>query len=524
MKILIYSGYCNGLGDLNFGKKVADLTQAKYPDAEIVLLTSSSEKFRPTVAGVNALDKYNASSDRKFIPYDQYVLREGNSEPDIFIAGPTLNFSHDIVPQLISDRKTPIILMSEYNFATFHMEDLVENLETEGYQSIVQMPTGLGSKNHGIFIDTNFMELDRSDSAQLDSLFTKKLTQTGGAILGDISPSQYLDTTNVAVSYSHNNARRFLTVHGMLTAPDRNTDVIIMGEEAGEQKKDRPVLQNIAPMLLDKGFGRIIYQEVGQEPQVIAESGNGGPMYRVIHTGRVGSEEAQSLRMIGGAFSGATGDQSYSEAIATSHMVVYECQSWKRGLVEEMQSIANQVDPRGNLGRAVELLSSAETREECAELADLLSQPAVQENFKLYREKIIQDSNLSQTLQQQLEILASQVQRVSSPEQQQSVMARIYTNVVRLYAAMVDYYRPATRNTPPDVVAPSRPPPDAPTSTSMMMKTLVPPSGTQSEDDIQKENMDQTELPEVEEVQAEKVNLESQEGDKDEEASSRYTM
>lgn len=523
MKILIYSGYCNGLGDLNFGKKAADLVQDKYPDAEIVLLTSSSERFRPTVAGVTELDKFNASSDRKFIPYDQYVLRGGNPKPDIFIAGPTLNFSHDIVPQFIPDRKTPIVLMSEYNFATFHMEDLVENLEAEGYQSIVQMPTGLGSKNYGIFIDNNFMEFDRSNPEQLNSLFTKKLTRTGRTIVGDASPSQYLDTTNVAVSYSHNNARRFLTVHGMLTAPERNTDVIIMGEEIDVKKKDRPVLQNIAPMLLEKGFGRILYQEIGQEPDVIAESGNGGPTYRVIHTGRVASEEAQSLRMIGGAFSGATGDQSYSEAIATSHMVVYECQSWKRGLVEEMQSIANQVDPRGNLARAVELLSFAKTDEECSELVDLLSQSAVQENFKLYRESIIQDSNLTQRFQQQLEISASQVQSANRPEQQQSFMARIYANVVRSYAAVVDYFRPDTHKTPPDIVAPSRPPLAAPTSTSTMMKTLAPVSGTQSEDDIQKENRVQTELTDAAEVQAEKVNLEPHDGDKDEEVSRKFT-
>lgn len=525
MKILIYSGYCNGLGDLSFGKKVADLAQAKYPHAEIVLLTSSSEKFRSTVSGVSALDKYNASSDRKFIPYDQYVLREGNPEPDLFIAGPTLNFSPDIVPQLISNRDTPIVLMSEYNFATFHMEDLVENLGTKGYQSIAQMPTGLGSTNHGIFIDNNFLEFDRSDPAQLGSLFTKKLTHTGATILGDTSPSQYLDTTNVAVSYSHNNARRFLTVHGMLITPDRNTDVIIMGEEEGGQRKDRPVLQNIVPLLLEKGFGRIIYQEIGQEPQIIAESDKWGPTYRVIHTGRVGPEEAQSLRMIGGGFSGATGDQSYSEAIATSHMIVYECQSWKRDLVKEMCSIANQVDPLGNLARAVELLSSAETHTECAELADLLRQPAVQENFKVYRERIIQDSNLTKALQQQLEISASQVQSVQRPEQRQSIVARLYTAVVRSYAAVAGFFRPATQNiAPPEIEPPSRPPPAAPNSTSKMVGTLVPPSGAQSEDHVQKEDIAQTQPPKVVAVQAVEVKLESRKGDKDGEASSKFTM
>jgi hypothetical protein len=51
MRVIIYSGYNNGLGDLNFGKKLAAEVHAKYPDATIELVTSPTKKLQSKKTG-----------------------------------------------------------------------------------------------------------------------------------------------------------------------------------------------------------------------------------------------------------------------------------------------------------------------------------------------------------------------------------------------------------------------------------------------------------------------------------------
>jgi hypothetical protein len=149
---------------------------------------------------------------------------------------------------------------------------------------------------------------------------------------------------------------------------------------------------------------------VGEEPEIIGETNREGPVYRIVHTGRVSSEEAVNLRKIGGKFSGATGDQSYSEAIATSDIVLYECQSWKRDLVLGMQDIANKIDPAGELSRAIHLLAASSSEVEHNELANLIKREDIQKGFSLYKKEVFATKNLSAAFGEALEKMANQVQ------------------------------------------------------------------------------------------------------------------
>ena len=72
MKITIYSGYNNGLGDLSFGKKLAMMIKSTHPDAEIDLVTSSREKLRGKRTGLTDVDKFNEKSDFKFRPQSSF--------------------------------------------------------------------------------------------------------------------------------------------------------------------------------------------------------------------------------------------------------------------------------------------------------------------------------------------------------------------------------------------------------------------------------------------------------------------
>ncbi|CAM4432425.1 MAG: hypothetical protein LEGION0403_FIIPPAGN_01102 [Legionella sp.] len=407
MKILIYSGYSNGLGDLSFGKKVSDLIHNQYPDAELVLITSAVSRLKTTLNGLNNVEQFNIQNNVMYIPYDQYITRE-NTPPDLLIVGPTLNFSANLViSPLVTHKATPILLLTEYSFAGFHMDDLKNDLKELQYTHVKALPTGLGPNEYGIFLDKDAIEFNIEDPKGIESLFTTKLPVTSSFLLGGQSPVAYLNHTNIAVNYSHDNASRFLRVHSLITEANQNTDVIIMGEA---KKKDRSTLGRIALELIDKGFGCVMYHEIGQEPEIIAQGNASGPTYRVLHTGRVGVLEASNLRLLGGSFAGATGDQSYSETIASSCMVVYEAQTWKKDFVLGMEAIADQIAPEKYLSRAIKLLSSAQNEEEYQELAALLRQPKIQEQFKTYRTHVIANYNFNQALEKQVAEVRKQLQ------------------------------------------------------------------------------------------------------------------
>ncbi len=412
MKIVIYSGYNNGLGDLNFGIKLAMSARSLYPDAEIELVTTPTDLLRQksSLSGLDDVRRFNASSEFQFIPFDKYVT-EGHTPPDMLIVGPTLNFAVDRIQLLVSDVKAPIMLMTEYDFPKENMEDLSEQLADAGYVNVIQMPTGLCSGNRGIFIDQSMVEFNRLNRTELNTLFSEKLPLTAKNLLGEKLPADYMDSTDISVNYSHNNAERFLTVHSHLVTAERDADVIMMGEV---NLNDKKVLNDLAPTLIAKGFGKVVYHEVGKDPEILACAAEGEantPTYRILHTGRVSSEEAGNLRKIGGDFCGATGDQSYSEAISCSSAVVYECFGWKGGFLDNMVATARKIDDTGELERTIRLMGSAENLTQYKELSELLKDPDVQQNLARYRETILNDKNLTNIFDARLQVMGQIVQQ-----------------------------------------------------------------------------------------------------------------
>ncbi len=406
MRVIIYSGYNNGLGDLNFGKKLATEIQAKYPGATIELVTSPTKKLQSKKTGIADVENFNRNNTIQITPIDTFI--ESGEKGDIVIVGPVLTMKADEVSILAANKNTPIMLSLEYDFnASWQMDDMIADLKTKGVENIVQMPTGLGEGKAGIFLSKAEGVFDKKNSDQVNTVFREGLPITGDIIRGGRDPDVYLAQTNITVSYSHNNAERLFLVHKELVTPDKNTDMIIMGELSNKEKMIKAVMTKPSP--LDKGFSKIIYERVGEKPEIIGEMNNDGPVYRIVHTGRVSSAEAMNLRKIGGNFSGATGDQSYSEAIATSNIIVYECQSWKQELVAEMKSIANKVDPTGELSRAIHLLAFASKEDEYIELANLIKREDVQIGFALYQKEILATKDLSETFGAAVEKMVNQV-------------------------------------------------------------------------------------------------------------------
>ncbi len=407
MRVIIYSGYSNGLGDLNFGKKLAAEVHAKYPDATIEFVTSSTKKLQLKPKGISDVESFNENNSIPVTPIDTF--KESGRKGDIIIVGPVLTMQADEVSALAANKDTPIMLSLEYDFnASWHMDEMVAELKKQEFKNIVQMPTGLGEGKSGIFLNKADTVLDKKNRHQVNAVFHEGLPITGDVIRGGKDPEAYLAQTNITVSYSHDNAERLLSIHREIVTPNKNSDVIIMGEIKLNTKMIEALMTKPSP--LDKGFSKIIYERVGEEPKIIGETNLEGPVYRIVHTGRVSSGEAINLRKIGGNFSGATGDQSYSEAISTSNIVVYECQTWKQQLVVGMQDIANKIDPTGQLSRAIHLLAFASSEVEYKELANLIKQEDIQKGFGLYQKEVLATKDLSAAFGTGLEKMVNQVQ------------------------------------------------------------------------------------------------------------------
>ncbi|QIN32916.1 hypothetical protein [Legionella longbeachae] len=394
MKIIVFSSFCNNFGDLAFGKKIGLKLRDKYPGAEVSLVTDSKESHKGIKAKEH-LEKINKDSEFPLVPIDDYQQNYRYDVPaDLIIIGPVLNFKVDsVIPVLIKNKPTvPVVLMTEYNFPDWVMRNLIDEInQQEGFSgSILCLPTGINNPG-GIFVENELVDCDLEKDKARQNTF-KRMTLSGDMILGNLCPEDYINNTNIAVNYSHNNARRFLTVHSLLASPVKNVDVINLGDT---NKIDKIVLIEQSDMLLQKGFSKVIYASIGDGSEIIAETNNNGPIYRVVHTGMVSADESLALRQLSGDFGGATGDQSYSEAISRSSIVVYECQRWKIDLLEEMVSLGNDIDANGKLGETIRLLGTANSEKEYATLSSNLIDANVLKGLQDFRFTILKNHNLS---------------------------------------------------------------------------------------------------------------------------------
>ncbi|MDX1901127.1 MAG: hypothetical protein SFW66_03865 [Gammaproteobacteria bacterium] len=393
----------DGLGDILFGFKLAKYLHTNYPDMEITLVTRDEFNTK-----CKTLLKNSLQDGIQYSTIDQYEFeKDYASDPDFLIIGPVFSFDSDDVHQITKNGESEIILIGEYDLSKNEYERTAERLSRYGLKVSATIRTGLSGL--GIFFDEWLM----------NPLFTttpKDLTITAKTLMGENETfRRYLSKTNISVNYSHDNAKKVIHIHTSLCCGDKNTDLIMMGENA---KKDLLILYQLANSLIEKGYSRVIYHEPNKIPSVLAQNDSNGPQYRLIHTGKVSFAEARALRKLStGILTGATGDQSYSEAISVNPLVIYECRSWKSDLYNEMVKIANSIDESGRLSSVIKELgstsnslssssdsdsSASESDESSSDSEDniisKLRSPDIIRNLKMYQQHILQKNDLEKNI------------------------------------------------------------------------------------------------------------------------------
>lgn len=466
MRVAVYSGYGAGFGDISAGRKLVELARTKYPDAEVQQYTNSFEEKTGSTLKV-ALEKYDPRGE--IHPMD---LRKKYPKPDVIIVGPMITDTEKYIHQLAGKHKSvPIILMAEYDCGQEKGDvELQRTLKAQGFKNVFIQRMGL---ERGQGVDAAGIFIDRELATNAAPPKSEDLDKTKEMILDGHSVEDYQSAKSIVTSYSHRNFERMLHVDLCVRPPVKDADLIILGEEiAGNTpkdpptKRDLPILKKNAEKILAAGYSQVVYVEPGQGPVVLASSDKPGPIYRVVHTGKVSSTEAKALRALSNdVLGGATGDQSYSEAISKSPVCVYETQHWKQNFTVGMMDIAEQIeadiemrDPRpiqrvkvevpnsmtgvpdnvdvtvetlfrqretlSDLPRAILLLSQAASEEEYQELSELLSKPGMIDKFTAYQESIMRDHDLERNFSKFLdEKIDPIIERNTS-----SALARTFTS------------------------------------------------------------------------------------------------
>lgn len=451
MKIIVYSYASNGMGDLNFGKKVVQYIKKRYQNIDVEFLTASEQN--QTEDQKSGIKSFNEKSKIPVIPCNIYVNAIGPNKNlldiDCLIVCPTLNISDTYFYSILPlNKRALILLIQEYDFNTPSNEyninfetgektiakDRADNTPEHGnflrnkliddykYINVLLSLTGLGRFSEGIFIDENAFTFEKDNYDKIAAEYYSKLPVTRGTIFKNLDIKNYFLTHDLYVSYSHENFERFFNVHARIIDGSKNVDVVIMGE-----KKNTIIssLHKNQQLLFNKNFQDILYQSPNKLEEVVASrlsNVNNLKNYRVIHTGNISQEEALYLRYIGNEFSGATGDQSYSEAISASSIILYECRSWKRGFVKGMQYVAKKIDNSNKLHsehlgrvpteylepltRAIYLLAHSSTNAEYDELANMLQDPEILNLFLIYKETVCKKHNFDYYLDKYLHIIS----------------------------------------------------------------------------------------------------------------------
>lgn len=494
MKITVFCAFSFGTGDFSFGRKTAEALQKKFPDAEISLVTLpttiKSDLQKEEMAKI--LPSFNKDSKFPVMYLDEYenkMRAEGKPiTPDLIAVGPVLNFDPGYIDRVSANNKqTPIFTMQEYDFDPDFEITAKQAFKDRGYTKVTGIPTGINPQlgSAGMFVEASLVAFNKNDGAAKLAVFAKELPVTGQTILDGRSVADYSANTDVSVSYSHNNAERLLAVHTMLKEPVKNVDLIVMGENKLDnpvlgqhetENHDRRELVKRTDALLAKGFGSVVYQESGKEPEILGKSDNGGPVYRVLHTNRVTPSEAIALRKIGGSFGGATGDQSLSEAMSSTDVVMYETYSHKTGIAAGFGVIAKGIDPTGKLERTVHLLSHAKNEAEYKELATSLKDPKVCSNLKEMKQIIIKN-DLTKNLPAAVE--ACVAKKASNMDILLNQAKETFNSIFKVGVAIINNFVAPMASAVPTVAPPSQSTGTANILSSLTQTTKVDPARPQ---------------------------------------------
>ena len=292
----------------------------------------------------------------------------------------------------------PLTMISEYSMAAsiethvlYRDADVLKNMK---YRKTIL--SGLGPLEEGIIL-SDFPVLGHSVPESLDSRIQ--------AIIGDIDV--YQSTTELSMQYSHdtyttygpelengNPTKHFLEIHReYYLENNKNQDVLLIGRNIQYKKA---ALESVRLKLVADGFQRITFYNASmQDEEVLYHSGKPGKCYRAIYVDSMSHASMMMCRDLSGPLIGATGDQSFGEAVSANKIMVYELLSHKGNLIAHYD--AGLIEESKNEVTAYsfcELLRTAAEPERYQRLGSLLRSMDVKDSILKSNQDFILKCNL----------------------------------------------------------------------------------------------------------------------------------
>ncbi len=338
-----------------------------------------------------------------------YLIRKKILKIDYYIHGPVLEFL------LCTPINTRILLMSEYsdNFPFYNVLRLKKLLA----RRVSTLQTGFLSadfsyKNKGILFTDSLIKMVKLKEINIREYYRqihiswqelpKNIIET---LLGGLSIEDYYSTTELSVEYSHNSENNkllyhlnshlhYLRVHQLyIQYSIKNQDVISMG---GDIKNKRNALEFMIPILAKNGFSKIFYVDLDNEKmESVYNDNRDGKSYRLIHVDKITHMKMIELQKISSDLSGVTGDQSFSEALSASKLIVYNCMVWKKELVQQYIEIVSSIAQDDKVTELAMLLLVSNDEKQYARLGELLNDNIIINKLKNSASEIYKAYNLN---------------------------------------------------------------------------------------------------------------------------------
>lgn len=414
--LIAVSDGCGGYGDFLFALKLSQQLKKKYieageevPPFYIVTQDTGQEKIRKLGGdvefGVEVLTPDELKERIETVDMKEKI------DVGALIEGPVFNSSLiDRVVWALSSVSSPIpmIMISEYGYSSEfrHLRQCAtyrSTLKHIDYRARVS--SGVNPREAGILLSDELLTPPAPSilATQLDEKMRLALFGSG-----DIT--HYQSTTALSMQYSHDThdvdsdphpASHFLNIHREFAKESsKNQDVIMVGKSIEDKQR---ALLNIKDKLIADGFTRIsFYNADTKEEEVIHdthEAATPAKTYRVVYTQGMSHASMIAATALSGPLFGATGDQSFGEAISGDKIMAYECLSHKRNLINNYDAAITKAsgdDPL--IIETLGLLRTANTDSNYSRLGLLLRNPDIQKKLSTSNKTVRQQNDLSEKI------------------------------------------------------------------------------------------------------------------------------
>lgn len=422
--IAVYDGK-HGYGNFLFALKLAQQLKNKYAavgdddEAPLSVYVVTGDNGKQEIIALKGDTEFGVEVlTPKELAEKTKISDDGRIHVDMIIEGPVFDptddqdFMREIGEAIPKTGDIPLLMVTEYSMSPTEARDLIgedivkRNSKAMEYYGIEHIKyngivySGLSSEQYeeGILLSDQLinpapsLELIR----QLDDKLRNALTNTAGTLQ---------DNTELSMQYSHDRytqrvddnsftpASHFLRVHRQfIKESEKNQNVVMVGHNLEDKHK---ALVGMKDQLIDDGFTRIaFYNTATDEEEILHHDDDRTPSksYRVVYTPSMTHQSMMACSALSGPLCGATGDQSFGEAISANKIIVYEELPHKKQLIVDYDSaMSHALENSGEVKESLHLLRSAQEDEDYQRLGALLRNPTTQEKLiqanQLVREK-----------------------------------------------------------------------------------------------------------------------------------------